>query len=64
MKLRGSRLTMVVAAVWLAALALTLAVPASPAEARMQNMGWYTFAPHHPDACAPLPFDCYVVQVW
>jgi hypothetical protein len=64
MKLRRSRLTIVVAAVWLAALALTVAVPAPEAEAKVQDKGWYVWSPNHPEYCSPLAFDCYVIIVY
>ena len=36
----------------------------SPAEAGMHEVGWMVYTPNHPNGCAPLPYDCYVVWVY
>jgi len=47
----------------LGALAPALLAP-NVAEAEMQEIGWMVYTPNHPNGCAPLPYDCYVVWVY
>jgi hypothetical protein len=56
--------TAVVAVVWCLALVVTVVVAPTPANAEIQNVGWMVYTPNHPNGCAPLPFDCYVVFVY
>lgn len=28
------------------------------------HIGWMVYTPNHPNGCAPLPYDCYVVFVY
>jgi hypothetical protein len=32
--------------------------------ALIQKVGWMVYTPNHPNGCAPLPFDCYVIWVY
>jgi hypothetical protein len=34
------------------------------AEAKAYNMGYMVYTPNHPNGCAPLPYDCYVIWVY
>ena len=34
------------------------------AEAEVHMIGWMVYTPNHPNGCAPLPYDCYVVWVY
>ncbi|MBD3853343.1 MAG: hypothetical protein IFJ96_01065 [Acidobacteria bacterium] len=36
----------------------------SLAEAESIPYGWMVYTPNHPNGCAPLPYDCYVIFVW
>jgi hypothetical protein len=36
----------------------------SLAEAETIPYGWMVYTPNHPNGCAPLPYDCYVIFVW
>ena len=33
------------------------------AEASRTDLGWFVYTPNHPNGCAPLPWDCYVIQI-
>ncbi len=46
----------------LGALAPALLAP-DVAEAAGGGGQWMVYTPHHPNGCAPLPFDCYVIWV-
>jgi hypothetical protein len=52
----------------LAVLVIGALVPAmfapSLAEAEVHNVGWMVYTANHPNGCAPLPYDCYVIFVW
>jgi len=54
---------LVLAVMVLGALAPALLVP-SLAEADVQKVGWMVYTPNHPNGCAPLPYDCYVIWVY
>lgn len=64
MKLNRNRWTIAVVAVWVLALALTTVMAPTPAEADVQKVGWMVYTPNHPNGCAPLPYDCYVIWVF
>ncbi len=64
MKLRRSRLTVVAVAIWLIALAVTITVAPTPVDAAVQQWGYQVYTPNHPNGCAPLPYDCYVIYVY
>lgn len=66
MKLNRHRWTVVVAAVWVLALVFTSVLVPTPAEAKteMYEVGWMVYTPNHPNGCAPLPYDCYVVFIY
>jgi hypothetical protein len=34
------------------------------ADAETMHYGWMVYTPNHPNGCAPLPYDCYVVFVF
>ena len=36
----------------------------SPAEAVRTDGTWMVYTPHHPNGCAPLPYDCFVIFVY
>jgi len=55
---------LVLAVMLIGAIAPALFTP-SPAEAsNVQQVGWQVYTPNHPNGCAPLPYDCYVVWVY
>ena len=54
---------LVLAVMVLGALAPALLAP-SLAEAEVHKVGWMVYTPNHPNGCAPLPFDCYVIWVF
>ena len=61
MKSSRHRWTVFAVAVWVLALGLTTVFAPAPAEAKIEKIGWMTYAPNHPNACVPLAFDCYVI---
>jgi hypothetical protein len=63
MKLRRNRWTIVVAVVWVVALALTTVMAPAQAEAEVGVRGWMTYSPNHPNGCVPLPYDCYFIMI-
>jgi hypothetical protein len=63
MRLKRNRLTLFAIAAWVVALGLTTVLAPVPSEAEVVRLGWMTFAPNHPNGCAPLPFDCYVISI-
>lgn len=63
MKWNRHRWTIIVVTVWVLALVFSSALVPTPAEAEVWGMGWMVYTPNHPNGCAPLPFDCYVVCV-
>jgi hypothetical protein len=66
MKVSRHRWTVFAVAVWVLALALTTVLAPVPTEAKVDSwdVGWMVYTPNHPNGCAPLPYDCYVVWVW
>ena len=52
---------LVLVAAMLSALVPAMLTP-SQADAAM-TLGWFVYTPNHPGGCAPMPWDCYVVQV-
>jgi len=34
------------------------------AEAETIHYGWCVYTPNHPNGCAPIPYDCYVIYTW
>lgn len=66
MKLNRHRWTIFAVTVWVLALGLTTVLAPAPIEAKAihWDIGWMTYSPNHPNGCVPLPYDCYVVQVW
>ena len=36
----------------------------SLAEAETRGNLWMVYTPNHPNGCAPLPYDCFVIWVW
>jgi len=56
--------TAVVAVVWGLALVVTAVIAPTPAEADIGSFNWMVYTPNHPNGCAPLPFDCYVIYVY
>lgn len=51
----------------LAVMVVSALVPAllapSQAEAKQIDLGWMVYTPNHPNGCAPMPWDCRVIQV-
>jgi hypothetical protein len=39
-------------------------VPAQAAGGEPIELGWFVYTPNHPNGCAPLPWDCFVVQIY
>ena len=64
MRLKHHRCTVFVIVVWVLALGLTTVLAPAPADAKVSNVGWMVYTPNHPNGCAPLPFDCYVIWVF
>jgi hypothetical protein len=64
MRSRQRRWTIAIIAIWVITLGLSLSLAPTPAEATAEKLGWMVYTPNHPDACAPLPYDCYVIRVW
>jgi heme/copper-type cytochrome/quinol oxidase subunit 1 len=64
MKSNRHRWTVFAIAVWVLALGLTTVLAPATTEAEVYKIGWMVYTPNHPNGCAPLPFDCYVLQVW
>jgi len=54
---------LVIAVMIVGALVPALMAP-SLAEAEVHQIGWMVYTPNHPNGCAPLPYDCYVVFVY
>ena len=54
---------LVIAVMRVGALVPALLAP-SLAEAEVHQIGWMVYTPNHPNGCAPLPYDCYVVFVY
>ncbi len=52
----------------LAVMALAAVVPAmmapSQAEAMPIRGTWMVYTPNHPAGCAPMPWDCFVIDVY
>ena len=63
-RIKRRRLTLVVVAIWALALVVPALIVPTPTEAKAYDIGYYTFAPNHPNGCVPLPYDCYVVWVF
>lgn len=63
-RLTRHRWTFVVVAVWALAIVLTSTLAPTPAQADSQNIGWMVYTPNHPNGCAPLPYDCYVIWIF
>jgi hypothetical protein len=58
------RWTFLVVSAWVLAVALGMVLAPTPADARADHFGWMVYTPNHPNGCAPLPYDCYVIWVW
>jgi len=41
-----------------------LLAPGLAEAADVYQMGWMVYTPNHPNGCAPLPYDCYVIWVY
>ena len=63
-RIRRRRLTLVVVAIWALALVVPALMAPTPSEAKAYDIGMMVFTPNHPNYCAPLPYDCYVVIVF
>ena len=63
MRSKHRRWTILVVAVWSLALGLTTVLAPLPADATTYEKGWMVYTPNHPNGCAPLAFDCYVIRV-
>jgi hypothetical protein len=53
----------VLAVLVIGALVPTMFAP-SMAEAARPLGQWMVYTPNHPNGCAPLPYDCYMIWVW
>ena len=56
--------TFVVAVVWGLVLIVTGVIAPTSASAKPNEIGWMVYTPNHPNGCAPLPYDCYVIWVY
>jgi len=65
MRMRHHRWTVFAVAVWVLALVLTTVLAPVPSEAKVESgaYGWMVYTPNHPNGCAPIPYDCYVIFV-
>ena len=66
MRLNRHRWTVFAIAVWVLALGLTTVLAPAPSEAKSVEewgMAIMVYTPNHPNGCAPLPYDCFVVIV-
>ena len=54
----------VVALMIAGAIVPALLVPGLARPRMLYQMGWHVYTPNHPNGCAPLPYDCYVVWVY
>jgi hypothetical protein len=54
---------LVLAVMVLGALAPALLAP-DVAEAVERGGQWMVYTPNHPNGCAPLPYDCWVIWVY
>ena len=63
MRLSRHRWTVFAVVVWVLALGLTTVLAPVPSEASVTKYGWMVYSPNHPNACTPMPFDCYVIIV-
>lgn len=66
MKAKQRRWTFVVVGIWFLAMGLSMVMAPAPSEAVRvtHDVGWMVYTPNHPNGCAPLPYDCYVVFVY
>jgi heme/copper-type cytochrome/quinol oxidase subunit 1 len=64
MKRNRRRWTVFAIAVWVLALGLTTVFAPAPVDAEVHKIGWMVYTPNHPNGCAPLPYDCYVLNVF
>ena len=55
---------LVVAVMIVGALVPAFLTPGTAEASKVYQMGWMVFTPNHPNGCAPLPYDCYVVWVY
>jgi hypothetical protein len=58
------KLGLLVIAVMLVGAIVPALIAPSLSEAAVQKVGWMVYTPNHPNGCAPLPFDCYVIWVY
>jgi hypothetical protein len=54
----------VIALMVVGAVVPALLAPDIAEAADVYQMGWMVYTPNHPNGCAPLPYDCYVVWVY
>lgn len=55
---------LVLAVMVLGALAPALLVPSTAEAGYDGDWQWMVYTPHHPNGCAPIPFDCLVIWVY
>jgi hypothetical protein len=58
------KLGFVVIAIMIAGALLPALIAPGVSEAAVQKVGWMVYTPNHPNGCAPLPYDCYVIWVY
>jgi len=54
---------LVLAVMVIGALVPALLAP-NVAEAEPHEQGWMVYTPNHPNGCAPLPYDCFVIWIF
>ena len=60
-----SRLSLLILAVMVLSILVPAMLAPSPAEAGRPKTGtWMVYTPNHPNFCAPMPWDCYVINVY
>ena len=63
--MRKHRLSFLVLAIMVATVLLPAMLAPGQAEARrIQGGTWMVYTPNHPNYCAPMPWDCYVINVY
>ena len=53
----------VIALMVVGAVVPALLAPDIAEAADVYQMGWMVYTPNHPNGCAPMPWDCRVIQV-
>ena len=55
---------LVVAVLVLSAFVPAMLAPGVAEARRIQGGSWMVYTPNHPNGCAPMAYDCYVIDVY